>query len=66
VVIRKTQEWYKAQVKGKEVYKQELQAVKQLLRKPAPVAAAAAAAAAAVDVRPVADTAVDTIDLTSD
>ncbi|WIA21140.1 hypothetical protein OEZ85_005451 [Tetradesmus obliquus] len=67
VVIRKTQAWYQAQVKHKEGHKQELQAVKQLLRKPAAAAAAAAAAGAVpADVRPVADSGVDIFDLMSD
>lgn len=66
VVIRKTQAWHQAQVKHKEGHQQELQAVSQLLRKPAAAAAAAAAAAVPADVRPVADSGVVMIDLTSD
>lgn len=66
VVIRKTQAWHQAQMKHKEGHQQELQAVSQLLRKPAAAAAAAAAAAVPADVRPVADSGVDVVDLTSD
>ncbi|WIA41435.1 hypothetical protein OEZ86_005015 [Tetradesmus obliquus] len=60
VAILKTDEWHKALLKTKQGHAQELQAVKLLLRKPA------AAAAALADVLRVADTTVDTIDLTSD
>ncbi|WIA21142.1 hypothetical protein OEZ85_005453 [Tetradesmus obliquus] len=60
VAIVKTVEWHKALLEAKKGHTQELQAVKQLLRK------SAAAAPVPADVRRVADTTVDTIDLTSD